>query len=76
MIVMGLYRIPHAHNDAQLPYVFTNPPCDTVLRAGDQMFVYGHPELLQEARKAISSPLNYLQDGRVCMATDDIIIIN
>ena len=68
---MGLYRVAHPRNEAQLPYVFTNPPGDTLLPAGDQMYVFGHPELAKDARKSISQPLQYKQDGRVSMAADD-----
>jgi hypothetical protein len=67
---MGLYRSPHRRNEAQLPYVFTNPPGDTLLHPGDQMYVFGHPELAKDAQKSISRPLTYKRDGKVSMAAD------
>eukprot|EP00603_Paraphysomonas_imperforata_P015099 CAMPEP_0114470980 /NCGR_PEP_ID=MMETSP0104-20121206/11558_1 /TAXON_ID=37642 ORGANISM="Paraphysomonas imperforata, Strain PA2" /NCGR_SAMPLE_ID=MMETSP0104 /ASSEMBLY_ACC=CAM_ASM_000202 /LENGTH=1460 /DNA_ID=CAMNT_0001644775 /DNA_START=362 /DNA_END=4744 /DNA_ORIENTATION=+ len=71
LLVMGLYRVPHRSNEAHLSYVFTNPPGDTLLHNGDQMYVFGHPELLKDAKKFLSLPFTYMKDGRVCMANDD-----
>ena len=71
LLLIGLYRSPHRRNDAQVPYVFTNPPGDSVLHAGDQMYVFGHPELAKEAGRAISLQLMYKQDGKVTMAQDN-----
>jgi len=39
MICLGLYRAPLPERAAVLPYVFTNPPPETILDVQDRVFV-------------------------------------
>eukprot|EP01064_Diplonema_japonicum_P001559 TRINITY_DN11028_c0_g1_i1.p1 TRINITY_DN11028_c0_g1~~TRINITY_DN11028_c0_g1_i1.p1 ORF type:complete len:1457 (+),score=340.47 TRINITY_DN11028_c0_g1_i1:79-4449(+) len=39
MIPLGLYRAPGADSKSPLPYVYTNPPKNTVVKANDHVYV-------------------------------------
>ena len=54
ILVLGLYRSSSKSTGSALPYVFTSPWAGTVLRAGDMVYLYGHPKTITNAIEEIS----------------------
>lgn len=49
ILVLGLYRSPIPATEAILPYVFTSPWADTIIRENDKIYLFGHPTVIKEA---------------------------
>jgi hypothetical protein len=45
LLPFGLYRSPLPRNGAVLPYIFTNPPKETVLAGQDKIILFGNPQI-------------------------------
>lgn len=49
LLVVGLYRAPLMSDKSVLPFVYTCPRPDLVIRSKDRMYVYGNPVQLRHA---------------------------
>ena len=72
ILPLGLYRCPDAAQQSVLPYVYTCPRPETVLRREDHVYVYGNPLVLQGVIDKLKRPLVYYADNSV--ALDDLEI--
>eukprot|EP00602_Paraphysomonas_sp_CaronLab_P005050 CAMPEP_0185030594 /NCGR_PEP_ID=MMETSP1103-20130426/17565_1 /TAXON_ID=36769 /ORGANISM="Paraphysomonas bandaiensis, Strain Caron Lab Isolate" /LENGTH=1609 /DNA_ID=CAMNT_0027565787 /DNA_START=240 /DNA_END=5069 /DNA_ORIENTATION=+ len=69
LLPLALYRTPLPRNEAILPYVFTNPPVDTIVNGDDRILVYGNPETVQQVVKKLELPL-LRRNGKMALGED------
>lgn len=63
-MVMGLYRGPSVDDKAYLPYTYTCPRAETVLRLRDRLFVYCCPvDLVNACKASLCQSLETASDG-------------
>jgi hypothetical protein len=63
-MIVGLYRAPCETDKSFLPYAYTCPKPDCVLRKDDRAFVYCNPVELNSAyQRCLGLPILSLQDG-------------
>lgn len=67
ILPLGLYRCPNAAQQSILPFVYTCPRPETLLRLDDHIYVYCNPIILQEVLEKIKKPLVYYPDNSVAI---------
>jgi hypothetical protein len=55
ILLLGLYRHPIPTTEAVLPYVFTSPWADIIVRENDKMYLFGHPTVIRGAINEFAS---------------------
>jgi len=63
VIVLGLYRAPRPSLGSTLSYVYTSPPRNAVLCAGDRVYVYGTNGDLARAKQSAAMVNNWKQES-------------
>jgi hypothetical protein len=61
-----LYRSPLPRNGAILPYIFTNPPKETVLAGQDKIIIFGNPQIAAAVLLQFEIALDR-RDGKVSL---------
>lgn len=70
-MVIGLYRSQHAADGSSLPFVYTCPKADTILRGNDRIFVYCNPiELKSAVDICLDLPFVINPDGSISLAEE------
>ena len=59
VVVLGLYRGPMPSLGSTLSYVYTSPPRNAVLQAGDRVYVYGTNANLDRAKQGVGMCNNW-----------------
>ena len=73
-MIIGLYRHPSSADASFLPYTYTCPKPDAVLRAKDRLFVFCCPLELESASEGpLMAPLALHLDGEEGLAGLDVV---
>lgn len=70
---MALYRAPGEETNSVLPYVYTVPKPDAVIRLGDKAYVYCNPmDFSQSLENALNLPLFMSEAGVLMMQEREV----
>ena len=63
--MLGVYRSAMKSADAVLPYVYTSPLPDTILRGNDKLYLFGNPSVIAAALKEFRKPFTRDDKGNL-----------
>ena len=63
--MLGVYRSAMKSADAVLPYVYTSPLPDTILRGNDKLFLFGNPSVVAAAMEEFRKPFTRDDKGNL-----------
>jgi hypothetical protein len=65
VLVLGLYRSTMKSAEAILPYVYTSPHAEVIIRSNDKLYLFGNPTTIAEALKEFKKPFTRDEKGNL-----------